>query len=64
MRANWPWKIGNISFFLGARSTEEEDRWKPELEAVRATVRFMTATGRLALIRCGEEAYITGTEAR
>jgi hypothetical protein len=63
MRANWPWKIGNVSFFLGGRSTEEEGRWKPELEAIRATVRFTMATGRLASTGSGKEAYITGTEA-
>jgi hypothetical protein len=64
IRANWPRKIGNVSFFLGGRSTEEEGRWKPELEAVRAAVRFATATGRLAPLGMGEEAYLTGTGAR
>jgi hypothetical protein len=63
IRAIWPRKIGNVSFFLGGRSTEEEGRWKPELEAVRAAVRFATATGRLASTGMGEEAYLTGTEA-
>jgi hypothetical protein len=42
---------------------EEESRWKPELEAVRAAVRFGTATGRLASTGIGEEAYVTGTGA-
>jgi hypothetical protein len=63
MRANWPRKIGNVSFFLRGRSIEEEGRWKPELEAVRATVRFTKATGRLASTGSRGEAHITGTEA-
>jgi hypothetical protein len=63
IRAKWPRKIGNVSFFLGGRSTEEKGGWKPELEAVRAAVRFATATGRLASKGIAEEAYPTGTGA-
>jgi ribonuclease HI len=38
---------GNISFFLGGKSPLDDQNWKPNLEAVRATIRFSIATGRL-----------------
>jgi hypothetical protein len=38
---------GNISFFLGGKSPSDGQNWKPNLEAVRATIRFAIATGRL-----------------
>ena len=38
---------GNISFFLGGKSPLDDQNWKPNLEAVRATIRFAIATGRL-----------------
>ena len=38
---------GNISFFLGGKSPSDGQDWTPNLEAVRATIRFAIATGRL-----------------
>ncbi|KAJ5365303.1 hypothetical protein N7517_008189 [Penicillium concentricum] len=38
---------GNISFFLGGKSPLDDQNWKPNLEAVRASIRFVIATGRL-----------------
>ncbi|GMG13001.1 unnamed protein product [Aspergillus oryzae] len=38
---------GNISFFLGGKSPSDDQNWAPNLEAVRASIRFAIATGRL-----------------
>lgn len=37
----------NISFFLGGKSPSDDQNWTPNLEAVRASIRFAIATGRL-----------------
>jgi len=37
----------NISFHLGGKSPLDDKNWAPNLEAVRATIRFAIATGRL-----------------
>jgi hypothetical protein len=37
----------NISFFLGGKSPSDDQSWKPNLKAVRASIRFAIATGRL-----------------
>lgn len=38
---------GNISFYLGGNSPSDDTKWQPNMEAVRATIRFAIATGRL-----------------
>jgi hypothetical protein len=38
---------GNISFYLGGKSPSDDQNWTPNFEAVRATIRFAIATGRL-----------------
>jgi ribonuclease HI len=38
---------GNISFFLGGKSPSDNQNWTPNFEAVRASIRFAIATGRL-----------------
>ena len=38
---------GNISFFLGGKSPSDDQNWTPNLEAVRASIQFAIATGRL-----------------
>jgi hypothetical protein len=38
---------GNISFYLGGKSRSDNEKWAPDLEAVRASIRFAIATGRL-----------------
>ncbi len=37
----------NISFYLGGKSPSDDKGWKPSMEAVKATIRFAMATGRL-----------------
>ncbi|KAJ5737265.1 uncharacterized protein N7483_002390 [Penicillium malachiteum] len=41
---------GNISYFLGGKSLADDQNWTPNLEAVRASIRFAIATGRLDVI--------------
>jgi hypothetical protein len=41
-------KMGCLSFFLGGKALSDPSSWKPNLAAVRATVRYAIATGRLA----------------
>ena len=38
---------GNISFYLGGKTATDGKFWTPDLEAVRTTIRFAIATGRL-----------------
>jgi ribonuclease HI len=38
---------GNLSFFLGGKSPTDDQDWKPNLEAARASIRFAITTGRL-----------------
>ncbi len=38
---------GSISFHLGGKSPADDKNWMPNKEAVRATIRFAMATGRL-----------------
>ncbi|KDN71873.1 hypothetical protein CSUB01_09606 [Colletotrichum sublineola] len=38
---------GNISFYLGGKSPLDDEKWTPNMQAVRATIRFALATGRL-----------------
>lgn len=37
----------NMSFYLGGKSPSDNNSWSPNMEAVRATIRFAIATGRL-----------------
>jgi hypothetical protein len=37
----------NISFYLGGKSASDGKNWTPDMKAVRATIRFAMATGRL-----------------
>ncbi|KAJ5730151.1 uncharacterized protein N7483_004659 [Penicillium malachiteum] len=41
---------GNISYFLGGKSPSDDQNWTPNLEAVRASIRFAIATGRLDVV--------------
>ncbi|EXK78355.1 hypothetical protein FOQG_16955 [Fusarium oxysporum f. sp. raphani 54005] len=40
--------MGNLSFFLGGKSASDGPKWAPNLEAVRAAIKFVMATGRLS----------------
>ena len=56
LRARWPNKIGDLSFFLGGRRAGEEERgWHPDITAVRATAAFTKATARLEVKAVEEE---------
>lgn len=37
----------NVSFYLGGKTASDRPDWKPDMKAVRATIRFAKATGRL-----------------
>jgi ribonuclease HI len=41
----------NMSFYLGGKQLADDKSWSPNLKAVRATIRFAMATGRLDNIR-------------
>ena len=45
----------NISFYLGGKSPSDDKNWTPNMEAVRATIRFAIATGRLDTSQPQEE---------
>ena len=38
---------GSLSYHLGGKSASDPEEWVPDMDAVRATVRFAIATGRL-----------------
>ena len=40
--------MGNLSFFLGGKPASDGPKWAPNLEAVRAIVKFVMVTGRLS----------------
>ena len=40
-------KIGNLSYFLGGKTRFDGEEWKPDMKAIRATIRFALATSRL-----------------
>ena len=39
---------GNISFYLGGKTARDDKNWTPNMDAVRATIRYAMATGRLS----------------
>ena len=45
----------NISFYLGGKSPSDSKNWTPNMDAVRATIRFAIATGRLDASQPQEE---------
>jgi ribonuclease HI len=38
---------GNMSLYLGGKAPTDDDKWTPNIDAVRATIQFAIATGRL-----------------
>jgi hypothetical protein len=38
---------GNLSFYLGGKAPSDPKTWTPNMDAVRATIKFAIATGRL-----------------
>jgi len=51
-------KIGNLSFWLGGKATSDDDKWEPDMRAVRATIRFAIATKRLATSRATQDVHL------
>ena len=39
--------MGNVSFFLGGKAAADGPKWAPNLQAVRAAIRFAMDTKRL-----------------
>ncbi|KAF2189885.1 hypothetical protein K469DRAFT_762632 [Zopfia rhizophila CBS 207.26] len=37
----------NLSFYLGGKAPSDPERWAPDMNAVKATVKYAMATGRL-----------------
>lgn len=40
---------GDLSFFLGGKAASDPEKWQPNMEAVRATIQYVMATGRFAM---------------
>jgi ribonuclease HI len=38
---------GNLSFYLGGKTSLDDEKWTPDVNAVRATIQYAIATGRL-----------------
>jgi hypothetical protein len=38
---------GNMSLYLGGKAATDDAQWTPNMDTVRATIRFAIATGRL-----------------
>ena len=38
---------GNLSFFLGGKALTDNEKWKPDLDAVKVTIKYAVSTGRL-----------------
>lgn len=47
MLAQTDTRRGNLSFSLGGKVPSDPETWKPNMGAVRATIKFAIATGRL-----------------
>ncbi|CDM27974.1 Probable transposable element [Penicillium roqueforti FM164] len=45
----------NTSFFLGGKPPSDDQKWKPNLEAVRASIRFAIATADLRPLNLANE---------
>jgi len=44
-------KMGDLSFFLGGKAESDDDKWQPDMGAVRATIQFALATKRFRMDR-------------
>jgi hypothetical protein len=40
-------RSGNLSYHLGGKSLSDTDQWTPNMNAVRTTIKYAIATGRL-----------------
>jgi hypothetical protein len=46
MLAQTETRRGNLSFHLGGKAPSDPEKWTPNMDAVRATIKFAIATGR------------------
>ncbi|KAI1840014.1 hypothetical protein JX266_013786 [Neoarthrinium moseri] len=46
-KSSQPGQLHVVSFFLGGKSRSDPDKWTPNLAAVKATIAYAKATGRL-----------------
>ncbi|KAM4058218.1 hypothetical protein HRG_014585 [Hirsutella rhossiliensis] len=44
-------RVGDLSFFLGGKAESDDDKWQPDIGAVRATIQFALATKRFSMDR-------------
>jgi hypothetical protein len=47
MLAQTDTRRGNLSFYLGGKAPSDPEKWTPNIDAVRATIKFAIATRRL-----------------
>jgi hypothetical protein len=47
MLAQTDTRRGNLSFYLGGKAPSDPEMWAPNMDAVRATIKYAIATGRL-----------------
>jgi hypothetical protein len=47
MLAQTDTRRSNLYFYLGGKATSDPKTWTPNMDAVRATIKFAIATGRL-----------------
>jgi hypothetical protein len=47
MLAQTDTRRGNLSFYLGDKAPSDPETWTPNMDTVRATIKFALATGRL-----------------
>jgi hypothetical protein len=47
MLAQTDTRRGNLSFYVGGKTPSDPETWRPNMNAVRATIRFALDTGRL-----------------
>ena len=46
MDAKCPGKEGNVRFFLRAKGPQDDEKWTPNISAIRATICFVDLTKR------------------
>jgi hypothetical protein len=47
MLAQTDTRRGNLSYYLGGKAPSDPETWAPNMEVVRATIKYAIATGRL-----------------
>ena len=47
MLAQTDTRRGNLSFYLGGKAPSDPETWTPNMDEVRATIKFAIATGRV-----------------